>query len=119
MPHIRALFIDTPETRSFLRANKTEIRTVVAEALGYPVADIAVIPEPISGDDLDLGDNLLPLELVINSGTRSIDREDECVAQIRQGVLARCDGAAGIQFGIWLRSHPYNAYIETEPASPH
>jgi len=116
MPHIRALFVDTPEVRGFLKAQKTEIRKIVADTIGYPPDEVAIFPESISVGDFELADNLLPLEFVINSGTRSLDKEDELAEQMKMAILAQCSGAANINFGLWLISHEKNAFVESKPS---
>lgn len=104
MPHVRMLFVDEPPMREFLRANKGTIAGIVADVLGYPRDEVAVIPNPIKQDDMELADNVLPLEIVIDSGTRWVNRADEVPHQIRQRILDECDGAKQINFGVWPRS---------------
>ena len=115
MPHIRAIFIDTPEVREFLKAQKTVIRKTIAHVLGYPYEDVALYPHRISQEDSELADNLLPLEFVVDSGTGSLEMEENCAKQIKMDLLDWCDGADRIHFGLWLVSHGKNAFVEHKP----
>ena len=93
MPHVRTVFVEDPGIREFLRTNKTTIREAFADILGYPPEDVAFYPQKISSGDAELADNLLPLEFVVDSGTRSLDSESECVLTMKLTILKRCEGA--------------------------
>lgn len=120
MPHIRALFIDAPRVRNFLRIHKTLIRKSIANILGYPEKDVALIPNRIPEEDVILSDNLLPLEFVIDSGTRALNHENEYADKIRDHILERCSRAREINFGVWIISHSQNGFAEyKKPPNPH
>ena len=115
MPHIRAVFVDSQEMREFLRAQKTKIREIVADKMGYPCADVALYPHRISEEEVEFADNVLPLEFVVDSGSRSLGKEDEQAENIRGAILAQCDGAPRVHFGIWIVSHARNGFVENKP----
>lgn len=119
MPHITARFlasgIDTRNLKDLLRSQKSRIRTTIAEALGYPAEDVAFYS---SLEDPELTDNALPLEFVIDSGVRTIDREEECVKHIKELLLKRIPGLKTYSFGIWLETHAKNAFVEHKPDEP-
>lgn len=100
MPHIRALFRDTPEIRAILKARKTAIRHVVAETLGYEPEDIAFVPEPIRPEDFELTDNMLPLEFVIQAGERWV-KDKMAPKTLVRAIVFQCPELATIAFGVW------------------
>lgn len=104
MPHIRTVFVDTPANRAYIRANKTTIRQIVADRLGYPAEDVAFIPEPIRPEDMDLADNVLPIEFVIDAGERWFGDED-AADEIRYHILEAPHTNPFIPFGVWVRGH--------------
>lgn len=112
MPHIQVLFIEQPEVRNFLRKNKSKIRTIIAGVLEYPLEDVAFIPNAISSENLELADNLLPIEFTVNSGTRTLEREDEYAGKIEQSLIDKFDFLAATNFGVWLISHGKNGFVE-------
>ena len=132
MPHVRAIFVDSHEIREFLRQNKTKVRTIVAQVLGYPIDDVAVIPEPIKLEDAELADNILPLEFVIDSGglkPSGQSREyapDGHARAIKEQIIHECQGdwlrfdkdrskANNINFGVWLRFFEDSSFVEYKP----
>lgn len=115
MPHVHALFSNSPVVRDFLLKHKTLIRTSIAEILGYSEEEVSFIPSRILPEDVELADNLLPLELVVNSGTRTLNRESECANKIRDSIIEKCLGARGINFKVWVVSHSKNGFVEHKP----
>ncbi|GEM_PF-3654341 len=113
MPQITARFLanspDTRNLRDVLKLQKGLIRTTIAEVLGYPAEDVAFYS---SQEDPELTDNALPLEIVIDSGVRTIDREEECAERIKELLIRRCAGIKTYNFGIWLKTHAKNAFVE-------
>lgn len=114
MPHVRMLFVDEPHMRRFLHTNKGIFRSIVAEVLGHEPEEIAVIPDLIRAENMYLADNVLPLEFVIDAGTRWADRAKEVPAEIKRRILVECAGAASINFGVWPRSFQ-SGYAEHKP----
>ena len=100
--------------RAFLRDNKKKFGDITAEVLGYPRDQVAVVPDPIRQEDMDLSDNILPLEFVIDAGDRVIDRVEESAEEIKNRILAECPGASKINFGVWLRGL-IGAFVEHKP----
>lgn len=115
MPHIHEVFLEDSATRDFLRLNKHMIRTTIAELLGYPEEDVALIPNRIPKEDIELADNLLPLEFVIDSGTHTLGHEDELAERISRRIVETCYGAHAINFGVWVVSHGKNGFAEHKP----
>lgn len=117
MPHITARFltkgVGTRNLKDLIRFQKGRIRTTIAEAMGYPAENVAFYSSP---EDPELTDNALPLEIVIDSGVRTIDREKECVDRIKILLLARCPGLKTYHFGIWLKTNTKNEFVEHKPA---
>jgi len=103
--------------RLFLERNKGYIREIVSNVTGYDKALIALIPEPISKEDMDLADNVLPLELVIEVGKKLTDEvaADKDAAKIKNMIFTLCDRADRIHFSVWLRGYPVNGYTEHKP----
>lgn len=116
MPHITARFLasgtGTRNLRELLRLQKSQIRTTIAEVLGYPVEDVTFFS---SQEDPELTDNALPLEIVIDSGVRTINREQECVDRIKELLVQKIPGLKTYHFGIWLKTHERNEFIEHKP----
>lgn len=116
MPQITARFLasgtGTQNLKDLLRFQKSRIRTTIAEVLGYPAEDVAFYS---SVEDPEFTDNALPLEIVIDSGVRTIDQEKECAERIKELLIRRCPGIKTYHFGIWLKTHAKNEFVEHKP----
>lgn len=117
MPHITARFLasgpGTRNLRDLIRLQKGRIRTTIAEAMGYPSEDVAFYS---SQEDPQFTDNALPLEIVIDSGVRTLDQEEMIVKRVKELLLRRCPGIKTYHFGIWLKTHAKNEFVEHKPA---
>lgn len=109
MPHVRMLFIENEELSKILGNNKTKIQQIVAEMTGYTVGEIAIIPEMIPRSIAKLSENLLPLEFIIDCGAKTHNVELLVTESIRTKLRSKA-GLRKVQFGVWLRSHPYNHF---------
>ncbi len=120
MPHIRAIYPETisPQVRLFLEKNKGMICEFVSNTIGYEKRLIALIPERIPKADMDMAENVLPLELVVEAGIKIPDHDtaERCSERIKQMILEHCDGAEHINFGVWVRAYHVNGYTEHKPA---
>jgi hypothetical protein len=109
------LFVEDPVVRAFLKKSKAQICATVSRHTGYSVGDIALIPEVISPGDAELAENLLPLELVIDTGIKCAGMTTRCGELIKHTMLTEINGAKDLHFGIWLRSSDDNHYTEHKP----
>jgi hypothetical protein len=96
------IFPEDQKVRELVKQHNNRIKKIVAEELGYDLPDIAVIPEIIRTEDIELAVNLLPLELVIDSGSRASENAQNHVDNIVV-KLAKLDGFGELEFGVWLR----------------
>jgi hypothetical protein len=125
MPHIRTLF---PQTAHFdaaqgqhvtvynlLRENKNKFRQGFSIASKYPVDVIAVIPDMVPSALDPLSANLLPLELVIDAGTKCIGLCKEVAETFKHYLLVTIPAMQHLHFGIWLRAGAENHYTEHKP----
>lgn len=114
MPHINAIFIENKETRHFLERNANRFRKIVANATGYGIESIAVIPQSIKGADVIIAANTLPLEFVIDVGTKitSPEHAHELSESIKKSIVKECVGGIAFHFGVWIRGFPINGYSE-------
>src|SRR5579864_2958642 len=100
MPHIHAVFPENPHIREFLKRNKRKICFAFSKQSGYPMEDIALFPRPIPPADMELTEGVLPLEFIIDSGSKT-DTDQECLAcaiGFKNGILDECHGATDIHF---------------------
>lgn len=102
MPHIRVVFPEDPTVWELVKKHGIAIRDLVAEELGYDPADVAVIPDIIRGEDEELLVNPLPLELVIQTGTRTLRKTEQHATNIA-AEIKKLDGFETLDFGIWLQ----------------
>ncbi|MCB9818947.1 hypothetical protein H6788_02080 [Candidatus Nomurabacteria bacterium] len=115
MPHIYPLFrADDNEVRAILKENKTKFRELVSQQLGYSMEDIAVIPKPIAAEDADLADNILRLEFVIDTGSRTVGEVDVHKQALKADFGNSCD-LNHINFGIWIRPFEHSGFVEHKP----
>jgi hypothetical protein len=114
MPHIRALFVEDESMKTLLREKKTAIREAIAFRTGYKVEEVAFIPDMVPAELADLADNLLPLEFVIDAGTKCADPATKFIAANIKADLIEL-GLAETNFGIWLRAMTDNDYQEHKP----
>lgn len=102
MPHIRTVFPDDQKVRELLKRHGETILGIVANELGYETKDVAMIPEVIREEDKELLVNPLPLEFVIDSGSRAATKAQNHADNL-VNKLAELDGFADLEFGVWLR----------------
>ena len=102
MPHIRMVFPEDLKVRELVKLHGGTILKLVAEELGYEAKDVAMVPEVIRIENAELAVNLLPLELVIDSGSRASENAQRHADNI-VAKLARMDGFGELVFGVWLR----------------
>lgn len=102
MPHVHALFPEDEVVRDLLQREKKNIVRIVAQSLGYRIGEVALIPHPVSPGDMELAWGLLPLELVIDAGSRVKNCEADAL-KIRDRILFKCPDARNIDFGVWVR----------------
>ncbi len=114
MPHIRALFIEDQGTITLLLAKKTEIRESVARRTGYTIEKVAFIPDMVPDFLANLSDNMLPLEFVIDAGTRCLTPDTHFMCDAIKADLAQI-GFGSLNFGVWLRGMADNSYHEHKP----
>ena len=115
MPHIYTVFpANSDEIRAILKEQKTNIRKSLALCGGYEMSDIAVIPRPISDDDIELADNILPLEFVIDTGSRTVNEALALKKALKRAFIEHC-GLKHINFGIWVRPFAHSAFVEHKP----
>ena len=115
MPHVRTLFPDNGRIRNLIRDNKTLIRMIVSGCTGYRLEEIALIPDIIPHDHADLSENLLPLEFVIDTGTKCSGKTKEVGNLILNDLMVRVPGLCDVNFGVWLRSMTDNHFAEHKP----
>lgn len=115
MPHINEIFDGTrKDIRNRLKQHKKAFRSIVAKRAGYDMESVAIIPYPITEEDLELADNILPLEFVIDMGSRAMT-EVQAVAQDIANKINKLEGMAHLEFGVWVKAHSHCHY--TEPHS--
>lgn len=114
MPHIRALFVEDEGMKTLLREKKTAIREAIAFRTGYKVEEVAFIPDMVPTELADLADNLLPLEFIIDAGTKCTNPAAGFIAVHLKADLIEL-GLAEVNFGIWLRAMTDNGYEENKP----
>jgi hypothetical protein len=115
VPHIYPIFqADDNEVRTILREYKTKFRELVSQQLGYDINDIAVIPQPIAAEDVELSDNILRLEFVIDTGSRTVG-EVEKHKQVLEADFGNSCNLNHINFGIWIRPFEYSGFVEHKP----
>ena len=117
MPHIRALFVENEdeEIMTLLREKKTAVRKAVAFRTGYTLEEIAFIPEMVPAKLADLAENLLPLEFIIDAGTKCSNPATGFInANLKADLIEL--GFAEVHFGIWLRANTDNDFQEHKPA---
>lgn len=118
MPHICPVYRASDDwTRAVLKINKTKFRELVAQRFGYEMSDVAVIPRSMSDDEIDLADNILPLEFVIDMGSRMVGKIDDVMMNDLKIDFCGLTGLSEINFGIWIRSFEHNSFVEHKPAS--
>ncbi len=118
MPHIYPIYRQGGIwIRTILKNNKTKIRELVAQRFGYEMNDIALIPRPIVDDDIELSDNILPLEFVIDIGSRMVGKTDEVMMNDLKTDFCGIGSLNEINFGIWVRSFEHSNFIEHKPAT--
>lgn len=117
MPHIRVIFVDHSDMRSFLMNFKKGLRHSLAKVTGYELGAISLIPEPIRFVDMELADNVLPLEFVIDVGTRvgTTEAIEKCSAAFKERIVRDFPFLAEINFGVWMRSFLINEFVEHKP----
>ncbi len=115
MPHIRALFVEDESIMALLREKKAVIRQAVAVLTDYSLEEIAFIPEMIPATLADLADNLLPLEFIIDGGTKCLDNEKFIGYQLKLTLTEGGGQFSKIHFGIWVRSMAHNHFEEYKP----
>ncbi len=115
MPHVRVLFVDKEGTRNLIRDNKGAIRVIVAEATGYSLGEIALFPEMIPRGLEYLTDNMLPLEFIIDVGTRCKVTDEAISAYIKRAFTVEISQLAAINFGVWVRRMVDSTYAEHKP----
>jgi hypothetical protein len=111
------LFIEEPAVMELLANNKTRVREIVAALTGYDPEAIAVIPEMVSRALLRLSDNLLPLEFVIDAGTKCANRSEDIALAIKNAIVTDIPEFGAVHFGIWFRTMTDNGFVEHKPAS--
>lgn len=114
MPHIIPVFPEDPVIRAFIVEHKTMLREIVANALGYEVNVVALIPNMIHKEDLDMADNLLPLEFIIDTGSSSVTSLRSYVGVIRNNIVRQIKDFRQINFGVWPRALP-SEFSEHKP----
>lgn len=118
MPHTHAIFEDCPYMRTFIKSNKTTIRQVVADVTGYKLSEVAFFSTPIREEDMELTDNLLPLELVIDAGEGWHKYGDSSAVRTMVNlILERCPGADAMHFSVWPRALK-SYFSEYKPNTP-
>ena|SRR3989344_6348092 len=116
MPHIHVLLAQSDENlKTIVVQCKTAIRRMVAARLGYPPEDIAVIPRLFSAEEMELSDNMLPLELVVDTGTRPAEIGDQTADELRDDILWECIWLRSVNFGIWIKGNKDNGFSEHKP----
>lgn len=115
MPHIHVLLPYTTHGEVFecLLEYRTVIRELFAEAFGYDVDEIALIPRILSHTETELAENILPLEFVSDMGARPLRTlTDHDAETFRDTLLTRCHRLRNIHWGIWLKATPSNGFAE-------
>lgn len=102
MPHIRMVFPEDPTVRELVKRHGATIRDLVAEELDYDPADVALIPEIIHDEDKELLVSPLALELVIQTGTRTLGKTERHVKKI-VAEIKKLNGFETLDFGVWLQ----------------
>lgn len=115
MPHVRALFVEDERIMNLLREKKLAIREAVGRQTGYSLGEIALIPEMVPAGLQDMADNLLPLEFIIDVGTKCAGQTKSINPKIKRRLL-QIEGLSEINFGVWLRTMSDNDFIEHVPA---
>ena len=118
MPHIRPLFPENTGIRTFLVYSKLIVCDIVSDATGYSTKEIATIPDIVRPEDMEMADNLLPLEWVIRVGSKCVGLVEEQAKEIKKNILAKLPNAREIHFGIWLISPSDAFYVEHDPKKP-
>ncbi len=116
MPHVHAIFPESECTKALLRKNKLAIREAVAKHTGYPLDQIALIPNMVPYNITDLSDNLMALEFKIDVGSKCTGQIKGINPKIRGELLDTIEELRVINFGIWLCAVGENDFIEHKPA---
>lgn len=117
MPHIHA--ITTAENnfaKSLLRGYKEKICRQLATVCGYNVGEIALIPRLLTDEEVELSENILPLEFVIDSG-KSYNWTEESSKTLAGLIIQNCSGFERIHFGVWGRGMSNNGFYEHKPVA--
>ena len=117
MPHIIPVFPEDPAIRALIVEHKTTLREIVADVLGYEFDEVAVKPDMIRKEDMDMADNLLPLEFVVDAGLRPITSLKDVVAAIRQRIVRQISAFGQVNFGVWPKASP-SEFAEHRPGVP-
>ena len=117
MPHIRVIYPNNREdVKKILRDNRGVIRGTLAEFLDCSAEQIALIPEPLSPEALEFAENILPLELVIETGDYPEDGLDDILSNdFVKRLLLNCESLKTINFGVWIKQPKSNGFTEYMP----
>lgn len=114
MPHLIPVFPEDPKIRALIVEHKATLCEIVADVLGYKPNDVALKPDMIRAEDMDMAHNLLPLEFVVDAGSRSLTSLKPDVAEIRRRIVWQIRDFGQINFGVWPKALP-SEFIEHMP----
>ena len=116
MPHIH-VYVPANETKALALAtqHKTDIRIAIARLFEYDEQDVTLIGHIIDTGEMALSDNVLPLEFVVDLGTRKTPLSDASAQEALHILTVAAPGITTVHHGIWVREMQSNGFAEHVP----